>query len=778
MKRLLLLGSIASVTLLLSACNDEEPQSTGQLALVGGAIHACSSMATSDCADWDSYRSSALAELGDDQIRTPVELGVSLGDSRIELVVEDPAWDENPSYDQANQEILANLQATLSAPNYLYSTWDEFKSAYINASSSVDNGDGGFLSGDDIWYSSSDAQWSTLARLQQVDDTFKYTVTQDKVENALNQTDIAGLESSLLSALTETLEASIYDEAVLQDDLVDYFGQVNVVDASINGWKLFKKYLSDDEFDFMLAALDPEADDSFSLTEASIASIESDDTVSWDEYNRSDLVAVLNYLRADAGGDQSYASYGELRTAITSSYLDDSQQAVNYDYEFGSDAWAALSGVAQNVVLQTLVDPLLDYQRPLEYVNLADSNDSDSVRVLEAIVERAQGEKEQAPKVLIMTSSSNNSYDAIDFYLQAFMQAGAEAQWLPIDRAYQDAKAMQRCDLLPAIHSSYASDAHIDLLYPDYAALHQAACDDEQSVLALIAEADAVFINGGGQRRSLDALMPELGETRADSPEMALIRERFNAGELLVGGTSAGTAVQGGSYLNAAANVTPMIDGGQAYEVTQSGYDSGIAVFEGGLGLFNYGITDTHFSERARETRLIKLAEQSQVQFGFGVDETTALFVDKMLLEGEPSAQMSVLGKGGVFVADLAAASVNSGEGDSLDIDNVIVHYLTEGDTMDLNPTSASLAVSLAGEHIPVDPSASIVNSDDVMYQDNYRSLMQDMVSSGAAEAYGSSYEDDPTMELHVVRGPNAVTALNKSKASYSDLRMSIYPQP
>lgn len=106
------------------------------------------------------------------------------------------------------------------------------------------------------------------------------------------------------------------------------------------------------------------------------------------------------------------------------------------------------------------------------------------------------------------------------------------------------------------------------------------------------------------------------GGVRDDSDAMALIRDRFNRGELLVGGTSAGTAVQGGCSLHDDGFTIPMIDGGQARSVLVSGYDEGIAVFEGGLGLFSYGITDSHFSERARETRLVKLAQQQGVRFG------------------------------------------------------------------------------------------------------------------------------------------------------------------
>jgi cyanophycinase len=791
MKKTIFMGVIASTVFLLSACfpedssNDDEPVtvvSIGQLALVGGAIHGCSSMSVSDCTDWDSYRSTHLSDLTDDEIRSPIELGVSLTDTKIYDVVDDAAWDADADFDAANEEILFELQDTLTAPDYLFVSWDEFKAAYLEVVTTVTSGSGDFFTGEDVWYNSSDAQWSTLARLELIDDTFQYTVTGEKVDSVLVHTNIAALNAELFNALTITLEDSIYSSPVLQDELTDYFAEVNVVDASVNGWKLFKKYLSDDEFDFMLLTLDPEDDGLFEVTSAAVNTIATDDSVDnngagWDEYNQSDLVTVLTFLRTQAGGDVIFPSYSDLRSAITSVYLDSYGDAVTFDYELGSDVWSELSGIEQNIVLQGLVNPLVEFERPIEYVNLAGSEDNDSIRVVNAIVEKSKDDSGSVPKFLIMTSSSNNSYDAVDFYVELFNQAGADAQWLPIDRAYQDARQLERCDLIHAYHGDYASDAHLDLLYPDYAEMHKAACENPQSILDMIADADALFINGGGQRRSLDALMPIINGKRVDSVEMALIRERFEAGDLLVGGTSAGTAVQGGGYLNESANVNPMIDGGQAHDVLRDGYDAGIAVFEGGTGLFNYGITDTHFSERARETRLIKLAQQSDVSLGFGVDETTVLFVDKERVDNKHIAQMTVLGAGGVFISDLSGAAVNSQEGEALEIENVMVHYLNEGDALTLSPVNHELVVTLAGEVVSTDVNAGQVTNDDVLYQDGFRSMMAEVVKSGAISALGTSYENDPTMLVSIGRSNLTSAAVANEKASYTNVLMAISPQ-
>ncbi|MDX1340816.1 MAG: hypothetical protein R3227_00600, partial [Reinekea sp.] len=301
MKRILVVGAIASVSLWLSACNPEKKDNdddqgnetkvvqVGQLALVGGALHGCSSMVTSDCVDWDAYRTTELASLTDEEIRSPVELGVSLTDANIDAVLNDAAWDANLYFAEAAEEILLALQNGLTSPDYLYASWEDFRSAFINyGDTSIVDGEGNTITGNVLWFNSSDAQYSTLERLERVDETFQYTVTAEKVDAVLGQSDIAALDSVLLNALSVTLDDSVYASPVSQADLIDYFAEINVVDASVNGWKLFEKYLSDDEFDFRLATLDPENDDTFLVDATHITTIENDTTVSnggagWDE---------------------------------------------------------------------------------------------------------------------------------------------------------------------------------------------------------------------------------------------------------------------------------------------------------------------------------------------------------------------------------------------------------------------------------------------------------------------------------------------------------------
>lgn len=752
----------------------------GTLLLAGGHLTLCSSMAQSYCNDWAAYRSSQLAHLSDDDIRVPIIEGVVLSDTKIDLVLSDPAWDSSPYYAEAVEAVLAYLQSQQE----LYASWDEFRLAFIDVPASevgVTDGEGNALDGNTLWFNSSDAQWSTFDRLKEVDETFQYTVTQAKVDMAMALPDVLALETELKAALSTALDAQVYPNPVLQTDLVSYFEDINVVDAAVNGWKLYNEWLTDDEYYLMLDTLDPEGDDTFLVDTDSIAALQNDESIVWDEQNRADLVSVLTSLLGSQE-QQSYATKADFKIAFTSVYLNEDGSALNPTYTLGSDVWEALEPALQYQLLRQLVNPLADEPRPLERVALDESTSQEAVDIIETFVDLAKGDSDKTPTILVMTSSSNNSYDAVDFYTEIFNQAGANAQWFPVDRAYQEAQSSGRCDLLPIYHGLYANHPHLDALYPDYALVHQNACENPASLLAMIESADALFINGGGQRRTLDALMPLVSEgVREDSDVMALIRQRFVAGELLVGGTSAGTAVQGGGSLYNDGFTIPMIDGGSAHDVLVDGYDSGIAVFEGGLGLFDYGITDTHFSERARETRLVKLAQQSGVRFGFGVDETTALIVrQEQNAAGVERAHLGVTGAGGVFITDLGSTTQLSADDQPLAMEGVVTHYLTEGDKAIFLPHAGAFDFNLADGKVEValDTQHAPVTNGDVLYEDNYREMATTMAAQGAPDAIGTSYEDDPTYQVTLGRTADSAGFTDgEGRVSYLHFQLDLGPQ-
>lgn len=226
---------------------------------------------------------------------------------------------------------------------------------------------------------------------------------------------------------------------------------------------------------------------------------------------------------------------------------------------------------------------------------------------------------------------------------------------------------------------------------------------DDPAVIAQINAMDGFFFGGGDQSRILACFFEGAGSGRTDTPMMVALRNRVLSGALMAG-TSAGTAVQSGA---------PMVTGGESYyglrygvytslgtstavptsanadpRVTTTNYIDRLSYdTAGGFGFFSHGVLDTHFSERGRQGRIVRLAWNRAVELAFGVDENTALIVDGA---GTSAAIMSVLGQHGVMIFDLRDASstaVSPGSSSPCSSDSgfklcyIRAHYATEGDS-------------------------------------------------------------------------------------------------
>lgn len=248
--------------------------------------------------------------------------------------------------------------------------------------------------------------------------------------------------------------------------------------------------------------------------------------------------------------------------------------------------------------------------------------------------------------------------------------------------------------------------------------------------------------SGAGQDRLIKCFMDidkeeKRRQHRVDSPILALIRDRYTRGQLVIAGAGAGAAVLQG---------TPMVNGGWSYDSLLHGpHDSRdpqhpeylSADTLGGFGLFGSGYLDTHVGEQGRQGRLVRLmvaASNNQRRrlllakrpltiknelsstVGYGIDENTALVVSVSVNDTDDdsdTAEMSVVGAGGMFVFNVAHAQINTTTGD---IGNVTVSYLTPGDAFmpakgALRP--ASWKSSLAGQESRDSPvtSSDIFNS-------------------------------------------------------------------
>ena len=100
-----------------------------------------------------------------------------------------------------------------------------------------------------------------------------------------------------------------------------------------------------------------------------------------------------------------------------------------------------------------------------------------------------------------------------------------------------------------------------------------------------------------------------------------------------------------------------------------------------GLGLLDDVVIDSHFGQRGRMGRLIGAVMQNPRNLGIGIDEGTAIVVDR-------GQRFEVVGPGAVYVVDgtgitYSSLSEEHAEG-IVTVHDVRLHVLGEGDCYDL----------------------------------------------------------------------------------------------
>jgi cyanophycinase len=171
---------------------------------------------------------------------------------------------------------------------------------------------------------------------------------------------------------------------------------------------------------------------------------------------------------------------------------------------------------------------------------------------------------------------------------------------------------------------------------------------------ALLENITGIFISGGDQMR----LASILGGTKVAQKIDKLVRES----EIVLAGTSAGAAGMSAS----------MIVRG---EPSSSPKRSSVQLSPG-LGFLKNVIIDQHFTERGRLSRLIAAVSYNPQNLGIGIDENTAIILNK---EGH----LEVFGEGTVTIVDGANITYNEiaevSEDSPFAVCGVQVHILKDG---------------------------------------------------------------------------------------------------
>ena len=234
-------------------------------------------------------------------------------------------------------------------------------------------------------------------------------------------------------------------------------------------------------------------------------------------------------------------------------------------------------------------------------------------RILKKFLELAGGDKAE---VLIVPVASDFPEFASDIYVQAFRRLGvANPRVL---------RATSRQDVI--------------------------AIDAE----ALLDGVTGVFITGGDQMRLVSVIGGTLFAQK--------LRQMVSDTDLVLAGTSAG----------AAGMSTSMIVRGESTPHPQRNSVS----LSPGLGFLKNIIIDQHFTERGRISRLVTAVSYNPYNLGIGIDENTAIILDK---EGI----LEVFGAGTVTIVDGSQISYNEiaevGEHQSFSVCGVQLNILGDG---------------------------------------------------------------------------------------------------
>lgn len=370
------------------------------------------------------------------------------------------------------------------------------------------------------------------------------------------------------------------------------------------------------------------------------------------------------------------------------------------------------------------------------------------------------------PRVAIITAAAVNQADGVD----KFNNDTTSGTW-----SYYN--LFQRHGFSPK---------HILSHHDTYASNSGNTSTQGQSNISIINQADLVYVIGGDQSRLARTFLKDDG---SDSPLMAAIRTRYNAGNLIYAGDSAGTAIAPSTsygegisigYLNqntlrsiTPANcpyVAPASDGTPAPSCLThpSNVDYGTKIK--GFGFIPNANVDTHFDNRASRSgrlgRMIAALKNIGPTVSYGIDQNTALYVN-----GDVA---TVYGAAGVFIAE--ATSTNFGSGTKFSATAVRLSYLTAGDTFKFSDrTISSSKTYLIGSASAPYQFSTAANSSDIFAVDanglgsttaTFRHMADQTPTSSTGAAPSDSY--NPSSFTLTFKRDGQTQSYKNASGSYS----------
>ena len=279
-----------------------------------------------------------------------------------------------------------------------------------------------------------------------------------------------------------------------------------------------------------------------------------------------------------------------------------------------------------------------------------------------------------------------------------------------------------------------------------------------------------IFLGGGDPWRLADALMVTEDGQRRDSPVMAAIRELWEAGGL-VAGTSAGIMAMTSSQVITGGDSWESLVWGASQDSSMDSDVSGNLTYDalGGLNILQDILIDAHFSQKARQGRLVRLAADLDLEKGVGLDEDTGLACTGDDLECE------VIGTFGVWILDMASTddSCQESPGPGLwSCGGVKTSYLTSGDTINLKTWTSKMSENKEDlEEI----NERADSSDDIFRKvvGEFERIAISILESETVFTVGRTLEDNPVQYFILFAkspGTKAVRNGNTGQVSYENL--------
>lgn len=370
------------------------------------------------------------------------------------------------------------------------------------------------------------------------------------------------------------------------------------------------------------------------------------------------------------------------------------------------------------------------------------------------------------PRVAVVTAAAINQLDGVD----KFTNDTAIGQW-----SYGN--LFQRHGFSPK---------HILSHHDTYANNSGNSSATAQANIAIINQADLVYVTGGDQSRLSRTFLNDDG---SDRPLMAAIRARYAAGNFIYAGDSAGTAIAPATsygegisigYLNQntlraitpadCPYVAPASDGTAATSCLRHPVNADFGTRIKGFGFVPNANVDTHFDNRNGRTgrlgRLLAALKNIGPTVGYGVDQNTALY-----LNGDIG---TVYGAGGVYVGE--ATSSNFGTAGKFSASSVRMSYLTAGDTFRFSDrTITTSKTRLIGSSTGAYQFSSALNSSSVFAVDadglgstsaTFRHMIDQVPTSSTGTAPSDSF--NPQSFVLTFRRDSLTQGYKNATGSYS----------